>query len=236
MCRNLQLDGDGVRNAAESSLYIDNFCNRPTHPAPLSARGATSFSTKTMAPSLQHLCLGLMSALLPQDSRAWSFSLGVLPRHAARTWSRGSSSSIMMAKDGDLVRVSLPKPLGIQLEEIKAGSPGVRVAGVVEGGTAKENGVSASVLQEYPLVCFADWTFSCSHVSPRPQWEEGLPTVSVRLQVHVWLGMKVLNGRMLLLGLCGRSCLLGTPCFVETNVYGKYHPPPFRQIRQQVCC
>lgn len=49
---------------------------------------------------------------------------------------------MMMAKDGDLVRVSLPKPLGIQLEEIAAGSPGVRVAGVVEGGTAKENGVS----------------------------------------------------------------------------------------------
>lgn len=49
----------------------------------------------------------------------------------------------MMAKDGDLVRVSLPKPLGIQLEEIASGSPGVRVAGLVEGGTAKENGVSA---------------------------------------------------------------------------------------------
>lgn len=53
---------------------------------------------------------------------------------------------MMMAKDGDLVRVSLPKPLGIQLEEIVAGSPGVRVAGVVEGGTAKENGVSAHLL------------------------------------------------------------------------------------------
>lgn len=49
---------------------------------------------------------------------------------------------MMMAKDGDLVRVSLPKPLGIQLEELTPGSPGVRVAGVVEGGTAKENGVS----------------------------------------------------------------------------------------------
>lgn len=48
---------------------------------------------------------------------------------------------MMMAKDGDLVRVSLPKPLGIQLEEITPGAPGVRVAGVVEGGTAKENGV-----------------------------------------------------------------------------------------------
>lgn len=48
----------------------------------------------------------------------------------------------MMAKDGEFVRVSLPKPLGIQLEEVTPGSPGVRVAGVVEGGTAKDNGVS----------------------------------------------------------------------------------------------
>lgn len=53
---------------------------------------------------------------------------------------------MMMAKEGDLVRVSLPKPLGIQLEEVVPGSPGVRVAGVVEGGTAKESGVSAIIV------------------------------------------------------------------------------------------
>lgn len=51
-----------------------------------------------------------------------------------------------MSKDGQFVRVSLPKPLGIQLEELSPGSPGVRVAGVVEGGTAKENGVSGLLM------------------------------------------------------------------------------------------
>lgn len=53
--------------------------------------------------------------------------------------SSGSTSTSM--DDPQLLRVSLPKPLGIQLEEVQAGFPGVRVAGVVEGGTAKENGV-----------------------------------------------------------------------------------------------
>lgn len=47
----------------------------------------------------------------------------------------------MMARDGPIVRVSLQKPLGIQLEEIEAGAPGVRVAGLVEGGTAIKSGV-----------------------------------------------------------------------------------------------
>lgn len=54
---------------------------------------------------------------------------------------------MMMSKDGQFVRVSLPKPLGIQLEEVRPGSPGVRVAGVVEGGTAKDSGVSGQVLK-----------------------------------------------------------------------------------------
>ncbi|CAM9934293.1 unnamed protein product [Ectocarpus sp. 6 AP-2014] len=96
-----------------------------------------------MAPALQQLFLFLLSgALLPHD--AWSFSTGISsgranpPAFSAR--SHGRAAMMMMAKEGDLVRVSLPKPLGIQLEEVVPGSPGVRVAGVVEGGTAKESG------------------------------------------------------------------------------------------------
>lgn len=49
------------------------------------------------------------------------------------------------AKGGDnreeFVRVSLPKPLGIQLEEVRGGFPGLRVSAVVEGGSVIENGV-----------------------------------------------------------------------------------------------
>ncbi|CBN80192.1 conserved unknown protein [Ectocarpus siliculosus] len=96
-----------------------------------------------MAPALQQLFLFFLSgALLPHD--AWSFSTGISsgranpPAFSAR--SHGRAAMMMMAKEGDLVRVSLPKPLGIQLEEVVPGSPGVRVAGVVEGGTAKESG------------------------------------------------------------------------------------------------
>ncbi|CAM9704946.1 unnamed protein product [Ectocarpus sp. 12 AP-2014] len=96
-----------------------------------------------MAPALQQLFLFLLSgALLPHD--AWSFSTSISsgranpPAFSAR--SHGRAAMMMMAKEGDLVRVSLPKPLGIQLEEVVPGSPGVRVAGVVEGGTAKESG------------------------------------------------------------------------------------------------
>ncbi|CAB1108615.1 unnamed protein product [Ectocarpus sp. CCAP 1310/34] len=96
-----------------------------------------------MAPALQQLILFLLSGvLLPQD--AWCFSTSISsgranpPAFSAR--SHGRAAMMMMAKEGDLVRVSLPKPLGIQLEEVVPGSPGVRVAGVVEGGTAKESG------------------------------------------------------------------------------------------------
>lgn len=111
-----------------------------------------------MAP---RLCLALLGLLLPHDNaRAWSFSTGgsgggggIRYRSNSRQQHLNNKNDnnskqrmmtttmMMMAKDGDLVRVSLPKPLGIQLEEITPGAPGVRVAGVVEGGTAKENGV-----------------------------------------------------------------------------------------------
>lgn len=67
--------------------------------------------------------------------------------------------------DPQLLRVSLPKPLGIQLEEVQAGSPGVRVAGVVEGGSAKEDGVRCLKVSWYelwlfPLVCTAPLAYS----------------------------------------------------------------------------
>lgn len=42
----------------------------------------------------------------------------------------------------EFVKVSLPKPLGVQLEEVRAGFPGLRVSGLLDGGSAKEDGVS----------------------------------------------------------------------------------------------
>lgn len=103
----------------------------------------------TMAPYLQKLCLALLGVLLPHDNaRAWSFLMGggcIQYRSRAPSSNSRHLHEVMMAKDGDLVRVSLPKPLGIQLEEIAPGAPGVRVVGVVEGGTAKENGVSGNL-------------------------------------------------------------------------------------------
>ncbi|CAM9180871.1 unnamed protein product [Pylaiella littoralis] len=104
-----------------------------------------------MAPYLQKLCLALLGVLLPHDNaRAWSFLMGggcIQCRSRAPSSNSRHLHEVMMAKDGDLVRVSLPKPLGIQLEEIAPGAPGVRVVGVVEGGTAKENGeIGASMV------------------------------------------------------------------------------------------
>lgn len=41
----------------------------------------------------------------------------------------------------EFVKLSLPKPLGVQLEEVKAGFPGLRVSGLIDGGSVKEDGV-----------------------------------------------------------------------------------------------
>lgn len=109
-----------------------------------------------MAP-LQNHCLALLGVMLTLNphnhARAWSFvpSRSVrLHDPCARSTAVRAISGVpparrgirMMSRDGQFVRVSLPKPLGIQLEEVQPGSPGVRVVGLVEGGTAKENGVS----------------------------------------------------------------------------------------------
>ena len=97
-------------------------------------------------PAHLHFFLVLVTLFLPHNVLAWSSRfVGWRRRAPPRERSLASmptpSAVRMMSRDGPLVRVSLQKPLGIQLEEIKAGLPGVRVAGLVDGGTAKENGV-----------------------------------------------------------------------------------------------
>ncbi|CAN0373442.1 unnamed protein product, partial [Ectocarpus sp. 12 AP-2014] len=89
-------------------------------------RQTPSTTTTTMAPALHQLFFFLLSgALLPHD--AWSFSTSISrgranpPAFSVR--SHGRAAMMMMAKEGGLVRVSLPKPLGIQLEEVVPGSP-----------------------------------------------------------------------------------------------------------------
>ncbi|CAM9377536.1 unnamed protein product [Choristocarpus tenellus] len=50
------------------------------------------------------------------------------------------------------LRVSLKKPLGISLEEISPGVPGVKVAGLVDGGSAKVCGVSFEIVPGMCLI------------------------------------------------------------------------------------
>ena len=97
--------------------------------------GAPLFGAR-MVTSTSFVALCLL--FLPGASTLAIGGLGSLK--IARRPGRGSAPFLAAGGAGSY-RVSLPKPLGIQFEEVAPGKPeGVVVAGLVEGGNAEANG------------------------------------------------------------------------------------------------
>jgi PDZ domain len=86
------------------------------------------------------------------------------------------------------LELSLVKPLGLALEELHVGKPGVRVAEVRDGGSAKESGAVAAGMQLLELngesLTKHQSTLQSSSSSPRYECLHGAALIAARRCTH----------------------------------------------------
>lgn len=86
----------------------------------------------------------LPGRVINNDARQVALSATRLAASRSLPLMKAAASSGAADDQPEFVRVSLPKPLGVQLEEIKPGFPGLRVSGLLDGGSVKDDGVRHS--------------------------------------------------------------------------------------------
>lgn len=118
-------------------------------------------------------CTGTMTRGLCRTSCSMTATPNASDGSSDATGSKGVEVELEEDKEA-MVHVSLPKPLGVQFEEIRAGFPGLMVSTILEGGSAIEDGVSFvnthcnPQIRRYPLfgVCTFTLQMTCVHSHP----------------------------------------------------------------------